>query len=152
MEDATGLSRKQVFLPLSQGGRHIRGFVLGIATNVNTHAYWCDILEEYGAGIDFRQRCLLFEVNNKTRCRFVNERAVNLEETANSATVYKQAVDQRESVLIIRKERKNTHRKSKAKLKIYKWKRLVMGNVSFKSINHRDNITLARVLVILLRN
>jgi hypothetical protein len=54
------LVRKQVF---SQAGRHIRGCVLSIATNVNTDAYWVDILDEYGAVIDFRQRCLLYEVN-----------------------------------------------------------------------------------------
>jgi len=38
VEGRSRLIRKTNFLPLSQGGRNIRGFVLSIAINVNTDA------------------------------------------------------------------------------------------------------------------
>jgi hypothetical protein len=49
------------------------------------------------------------------------------------------------------REKKN-HRQLQVKMKIYKWKNLVIGKASFINMNHRDNITISWVLVILFRN
>jgi hypothetical protein len=60
--------RKQAFIPLSP--QLLTPMFIG-----------ADILEEYGAVIGFRQKCLLFGINNKTvRRKFVNDEAARLGE------------------------------------------------------------------------
>jgi hypothetical protein len=55
-----------------------------------------DILEEYGAVIDFLQRCLQFEINNKpVICKFVNDGAARLGDVTESDSINIQANSRR---------------------------------------------------------